>query len=85
MCLYTPVRTQLWSSTTLDVCVGLDVPAVHGDADGSSGRMVVMMMMAIAVAVARVCGNECSGESRHGRGDQYATNTQQSAVCASVR
>ena len=74
---------QLWSST-LDVCVDLDVHSVHGDAHGSSGRMV-MMMMAIAVAVACVCGNECSGESRHGRGDQNATNTQQSAVCASVR
>ena len=78
MCVYTPVHTTVECSTTLDACVDLDVRTVHDDAHGSSGR-TVMMTMAIAVAVACVCGNECSGESRHGRGDQNATNTHSKA------
>ena len=79
MCVYTSVHTTVECSTTRDACVDLDVRPVHDDAHGSSRRTVVMMMMAIAVAVARVCGNECSGESRHGRGDQNATNTHSKA------
>ena len=78
MCLYTPKCITVEFDYSRCVCGSRRTGCVHDDAHGSSGR-TVMMTMAIAVAVARVCGNECSGDSRHIRGDQNATNTHSKA------